>query len=346
MTGRSRAGDAFQVVMSLSVQGSSVYDAPGGRGVLVRDGRIASLSADTPPDTRQVRLERGLIAPGFVEPHLHLDKAFLLDRLPPSIGSLQAAIVATAALKRQFTREDILQRAEHVLRLALGHGTLYARVHAEIDPVLRLTSLEAMLELRERWRERIQLQVVAFPQDGIFCQPGTLELLSEGLRMGADVIGGCPYVDPDPAAHVDAVFAMARRFGVPADFHIDFADDASQPIVSPYVAERTIAEGMQGRVVLGHVTALGSLPLDKAKRIAEQMAEARLHVVSLPATDLHMGGRGDATRVRRGLTPAKLLLRAGVNVAIASNNVCNAFTPYGNADPLEIAQLMMVGAHL
>lgn len=331
---------------SLLLKAAAVYNAPDANAVLVQNGRIAEIGRDlAAPDARRIELENGLVAPGFVEPHLHLDKAFLLDRLPPRIGSVQEAISTTAALKRGFTRQDILERAERVLRLALRHGTLYARVHAEVDPVLKLTSLEAMLELRERWRERIRLEVAAFPQDGIFCQPGTLELLREALRLGAEVIGGVPYVDPDPRQHVDAVFGLAREFGVPADFHLDFSDDPSR-LNSPYVCERTIAEGMQGRVVVGHMTSLGALPPEELAPLVERIAEAGLHVIVLPATDLNLGGRGDRSNVRRGLAPVKQLLGAGVNVAIASNNVRNAFTPFGNADPLEIAQLLVVGAHM
>jgi cytosine deaminase len=286
-----------------------------------------------------------LLGPGFVEPHLHLDKAFLMDRLPGRIGSVQEAIAVTAALKCGFTRADILERAERTLRLALRHGTLAARVHAEVDPVLRLTSVEAALELRQRWRETIALQVVAFPQDGIQRQPGTEDLLREALRLGADVIGGVPYVDPDHHAHVETVLDLAREFDRPADFHVDFSDDPSVLDVG-YIADRVLECGLTGRVAVGHVTALGALEPAAAEPLIERIARAELSVLVLPATDLHLGGRGDSHNVRRGLAPVKKLLGAGVNVAYGSNNVRNAFTPFGNADPLEVGLLLMVGAHL
>jgi cytosine deaminase len=268
-----------------------------------------------------------------------------MDRLPGRIGSVREAIAVTAALKRGFTWADILERAERTLRLALRHGTLAARVHAEVDPLLGLTSVEAALELRDRWRDTIRLQVVAFPQDGIQSLPGMEDLLREALRLGGDVIGGVPYVDPDPHAHVETVLRLACEFDRPADLHVDFSDDPSALTVG-YIADRTVETGLVGRVAVGHVTALGALEPAAAEAVVERIARADLSVLVLPATDLHLGGRGDSHNVRRGLAPVKKLLAAGVNVAYSSNNVRNAFTPFGNADPLEIGLLLMVGAHL
>ena len=314
--------------------------------VLAADGRLARIGrGPRPAGARTIEGRGRLLGPGFVEPHLHLDKAFLLDRLPGPIGSVQQAIAVTAALKRGFTRADILGRAERTLRLALRHGTLAARVHAEVDPVLGLTSLEAALELRQRWRDLVEIQVAAFPQDGIQRQPGAEALLREALRLGADVIGGVPYVDPDRQAHVETVLALAQEFDRPADFHLDFSDDPRDRDVG-YVAERVEQLGLHGRVAVGHVTALGALAPVEADPLIERIARAGLSVLVLPATDLHLGGRGDSHNLRRGLAPVRKLLAAGVNVAYGSNNVRNAFTPFGNADPFEVGLLLMVGAHL
>ena len=317
------------------------------RDVLIEAGRIARIApAGMAADGAEVFEGDGrLIGPGFVEPHLHLDKALLMNRLPWPIRSVREAIAATAALKRQFSRQDILERAERTLRMALRHGTLAARVHAEVDPVLELKSVEAALELRERWRQHIQLQVVAFPQDGIQRLPGTEDLLREALRMGAEVIGGVPYVDPDHHAHVETVLELAEAHGVPADFHVDFSDDPSTLNVA-YIARRTIERGLFGRVAVGHATALAALEPRVLEPLLALIAEAGISVLVLPATDLHLGGRGDAYNTRRGLAPVQRLRAAGVNVAASSNNVRNAFTPFGNADPLEIGLLLMAGAHL
>ena len=328
---------------------------PGGVGptdLLLRDGRIfayGSAAWDAEPGAERLGGGGRLLAPAFVEAHLHLEKALLLDRLPGEIGSVSEAIAATAALKRGFTRDDMRARAEQVLRMARRHGTLHVRAHVEVDPILGLSALETVLSQRESLAGLMTIQVVAFPQEGLQKSPGTEELLGEALCLGADALGGAPYVDPDPVAHLDTLFRLALAAGVPLDLHADFSDDPpTDPpgLTARYVAERTLAEGYLGRVVLGHATALGALPPDLLRPLADQLARADISVVTLPATDLYLGGRGDTHNVRRALAPIRALRDAGVNVAYASNNVRNAFTPFGNADLLEIGQLLMAAGHL
>ena len=328
---------------------------PGGVGptdLLIRDGRIFAYgSAVREAASNAERIGGGgrLLAPAFVEAHLHVEKALLLDRLPGEVRSMGEAIAATAALKRGFTRDDMRARAEQLLRMARRHGTLYVRAHVEVDPILGLSALEVALELRDTLTGLMTVQVVAFPQEGLQKSPGTEELLREALRLGADVLGGAPYVDPDPIAHLDSLFRLALEAGVPLDLHADFSDDPPPDppgLTARYVAERALAEGYVGRVVLGHATALGALPPDDVQPIAELLARADVSVVTLPATDLYLGGRTDTHNVRRALAPIQALRRAGVNLAYASNNVRNAFTPFGNADPLEVGLLMLAAGHL
>jgi cytosine/creatinine deaminase len=320
--------------------------------LLIRDGRIFAYgSAAREAEATAERIGGGgrLLAPAFVEAHLHVEKALLLDRLPGEVRSVSEAIAATAALKRGFTRDDMRARAEQLLRMARRHGTLYVRTQVEVDPILGLSALEVALELRDRLAGLMTLQIVAFPQEGLQKSPGTEELLREALRLGADALGGVPYVDPDPIAHLDTLFRLALAAGAPLDLHADFSDEppADPPgLTARYAAERALAEGYVGRVVLGHATALGALRPDLLLPLAEGLARADVSVVTLPTTDLYLGGRGDTHNVRRGLAPIQALREAGVNVAYASNNVRNAFTPFGNADPLENGLLLMAGGHL
>jgi cytosine deaminase len=325
---------------------------PAPTDLLIRDGRIyayGSALRDAEPDAEIIGGGGRLLAPAFVEAHLHIEKALLLDRLPGEARSVGEAIAATAALKRGFTRDDMRERAEALLRMARRHGTLYVRAHVEVDPILGLSALEVALELRERLAGLMTLQVAAFPQEGIQKAPGTEQLLREALTLGADVLGGAPYVDPDPLAHLDTLFKLATAAGVPLDLHADFSDDppADPPgLTARHAAERALAEGYVGRVVLGHATALGALPPAELQPLAELLARADVSVVTLPATDLYLGGRADTVNIRRALAPVRALRQAGVNVAYASNNVRNAFTPFGNADPLEVGLLLMAGGHL
>jgi cytosine deaminase len=337
----------------LILEGVHLPDGTGPTDVLLRDGRIAVIGPAAHPAAEPTaeRIVGGgrLLAPAFVEAHLHIEKALLLDLLPGAVCSVADAISATAALKRGFTRDTMHARAEAVLRMARRHGTLYVRAHVEVDPILGLSALETALALREQLAGLMTLQVVAFPQEGIQKSPGTEDLLREALRLGADALGGAPYVDPDPVANLDTLFRLALEFGVPLDLHADFADDVPPTppgLTARHAAERALAEGYVGRVALGHATALGALPPAELGPLAALLARADVSVVTLPATDLYLGGRRDAYNVRRALAPVAALRAAGVNVAYASNNVRNAFTPFGNADPLEVGLLLMAGGHL
>src|SRR5919206_325273 len=159
------------------------------------------------------------------------------------------------------------------------------------------------------------------------------------------VLRGCPYNEPsweDTRRHIDLVFELAQRFDVPVDMHADFADDAGDQryAAAGYIAEKAIELGWQGRVSLGHVTSLASLTREEAMPVVERLRDAQVTIVTLPATDLYLGGRGDERNQRRGLTPVHLLRDSGVNVTFSSNNVRNAFTPFGKADMLQIGNLL------
>jgi cytosine deaminase len=285
------------------------------------------------------------VTPGLVDTHIHLDKALLSDRTPSVEGTLQEAIRITGEAKRRFTVEDIRARARAVLDMAVRHGTTAMRSHVEVDPIVELRGLEALLPLKAEYAPALDLQLCAFAQEGILQAPGTEALLAEALRRGADVIGGCPYNDSDPFAQIDLVFRLAREFGVDADFHVDFFDEPEH-LHLRYIAEQTVRHGWQGRVALGHCTELAALAPPDLAPIADLLAEAGVAVITLPATDLYLMGRKDTHRVRRGLAPVKRLLAAGVTVAAATNNVRNAFTPVGNANLALMGFLLTVGAHM
>jgi cytosine deaminase len=313
----------------------------------VKDGKIAYVetSGSAPPAGEVVEAGGRVLLEGLVESHIHLDKAHLLDQMSGEAGSLADAIRITASLKHGYTREDIMRRSEKVLRNALAAGVTHIRCQAEIDPILGLTSLETMLELKRKWEHAFTLQIVAFPQEGIFQAPGTAELMRRALSMGADAVGGIPYNDADANEHLDFVFALAEEFGKPVDLHVDFSDDPNQRDILK-IARRTLDYGMQGNVTVAHLTSLGSVPEDEAREIARVIADAGITVITLPMTDLYLNGRGDKERVRRGLTPVRLLREEGVRVITGSNNIRNAFTPYGRGDPFDAARLLAQTAHM
>jgi len=297
------------------------------------------------PYRQLIDADERVAIPGLLEPHIHLDKALLERRMPNRSGTLQEAIRVTGILKQNQFRTDVLQRSRQVLDMALLKGTVALRCHPDVDPIQGLIGVETSLELRSEYVNLLDLQIVAFPQEGLLKSPGTIELMEEALRMGCDVVGGCPYNEhtwEDTKAHIDMVFCLAQRFDKPIDMHADFADDSSDRrfTAASYIAEKTLATGYEGRVSLGHMTSLASLLPSEAGSTIDLIRRAKIHIVTLPATDLYLGGRSDANNPRRALTPIRALRAAGVNVTYSSNNIQNAFTPFGVADPLQIGLLL------
>jgi cytosine/creatinine deaminase len=286
-----------------------------------------------------------LVTPGLVEAHMHLDKALLLDRVSGSAETAADAIRLTGLAKRDFTADDIGARARRVLDLAVAAGTTAMRAHVEVDPIVGLMGMETMLALKREYAPAVDLQLCAFAQEGILQAPPTESLLRHALEMGADLVGGCPYNDTDASRHIEIVFALAAEFEVDADFHVDFTDEPEHLHVREIIRQ-TIRAGWQGRVAVGHLTELAALPAAEQAAVIAALAGARIGVISLPLTDLYLMGRRDERNVRRGLTPIRRLLEAGVPVALASNNVRNPFTPIGTADPAHLTFVGAVAAHM
>ena len=318
----------------------------------IDDGHIREIcSQSTAEADETIECAGRVVIPGLIESHMHLDKALLDKEEPNRDGTLAGAISVTGALKSRFTPDAVAARARQVIDQAIINGTSLIRAHPDVDPIIGLLGVEVLLELRDEYRGRIDLQIVAFPQEGILKAPGTIDLMREALRRGADVVGGCTYNEADVAdchRHIDMVFDLAEEFGVRVDMHADFADDASDPRfgLAARIAEVTAARGMAGRVAVGHMTSLAGLPAGERRAVLADLAAAGVAVVPLPATDIHLGGRTDTHNIRRGVVPVRDLWDAGVQCAFSSNNVRNAFTPYGNADLLDIGLFLAQVSHL
>ena len=316
------------------------------KDVAIKDGKIVAIEANIEGNSaKEINAEGRVLIPGLVESHIHLDKALIADRLPNKSGTLSEAIEVTGKLKPTFTKEDVEERAKRALMLLVKNGTTHIRAHSEFDPSQGFTGFETVMKLKNEFKHVIDIQVVAFPQEGIFKAQGTEEMMYKAMDMGADVVGGIPYNDSPAKEHIDLVFEIAKKYDKPIDFHQDFKDDANG-ITIEYVCEKTIKEGFVGRVSVGHLTSLGALPKDKLNPIIEHISKAGINVMSLPATDLHLGGRKDEYNVRRAVTPVRALRNGGVNVCLATNNIRNAFTPYGNGDLMQIAMLAIPVSHL
>lgn len=332
--------------MDLLIKQARIEDGEELKDVGITAGKIVEIAPSIETVANETIEANGrVLIPGLVESHIHLDKALIADREPNNSGTLQEAIAVTAKLKPTFTEEDIYQRAKQALEMLIVHGTTAVRTHAEFDPAQGFTGFDTIMRLKEEYKDLIDMQVVAFPQEGIFKAPGTDKMMIEAMEKGADVVGGIPYNDAPANEHIDLVFSIAKQFDKDIDLHQDFADEADETSIV-YMCEKTIKEGYHGRVSVGHLTALHAMPPEKLAEVISLMAEAQINVMPLPATDLHLGARNDAYNVRRAVTPIRKLRDGGVNICLGSNNIRNAFTPYGNGDLIQIAMLAVPVAHL
>ena len=304
----------------------------------IEAGRIAAIEPGLAADGRAFDLDGRLVTPGFIETHIHLDKSCILDRCKSDKGDLDEAIEEVANAKKTFTPQDVRERAVRTLEKSILQGTTHMRTHLEVDPVVGLRSLEGILPLIDEYKWAIDLEICVFPQEGLLNNPGTDELMIEGLKGGCKVVGGAPYTDSDPPGQIDRIFEMAREFDVDIDMHLDFGNTA-QGMTIEHVCNRTAEYGYGGRVAVGHVTQMSVLEIPEFERIAKRVADAGVAVTVLPSTDLFLMGRHQDHGVLRGVVPAHKLLRAGVNCSLSSNNVLNPFTPFGDCSLIRMANL-------
>jgi cytosine deaminase len=328
------AKTAFDLIFRQAVTRSSAMAVDIG----VSAGRIAAIAPRLESESREIDVGGRLVLPGFVDSHIHLDKVCLLGRCGHDHGSVGEAIRAVAAMKRDFTVEDVYARGARVLERAILHGTTRMRTHVEIDPRIGLRGFEAIKALKRDYAWAIDLSICVFPQEGLTNDPGTEQLLVAALRDGGDLIGGCPYMDTDPMAQLEKLFDLAQAFDVDVDLHLDFDLDPSWWHLDE-VLRQTERRNYQGRVAIGHASKLSALPPREFDAAAARLARAGVAVTVLPATDLYLMGRDATHNAPRGLTAAHKLVEKGVLCSVATNNVLNPFTPFGDCSLLRMANL-------
>ncbi len=334
--------------MDLIIQNAGLpgHDAPVSIGI--EGGVIVALQPDLAADAPHLdvpwldvpRLDAGgmLVVAGLVETHFHLDKACILDRCHAADGSVAEAIRLTSAAKRSFTPQDVYARGSRVLDRAIGWGTTRMRTHVEVDPGIGMRGFEGVQRLAQDYAWAMDIEICVFPQEGLLNNPGTEALLIEGLRRGARLIGATPYADTNPRGQIDRIFEIARAFDVDIDMHLDMGDTEAGMQVE-HVCRKTEEFGWGGRVAVGHCTQLSVLAPQRFAAVAATLARAGVAVTVLPSTDLYLSGRTHTHAVPRGVAPAHLLREAGVVCSVATNNVLNPFTPYGDANLLRMANL-------
>ncbi len=279
-----------------------------------------------------------LVCAGLIESHIHLDKSRITDRCPLPEGRRVNPVTMVAPLKLGWTAEDVYQRAEKTLHECLVNGTTRMRTQVEIDPGIGLRGFEAVRSLAAEYRWAIDIEICVFPQDGLTNYPGTDELLVEGLKRGARVIGGAPRYDTDHAGQIRRIFELAREYDVDIDIHLDVGNSPAEMDIH-FVCEMTEEYRRAGRVVVGHMAKLSTMPPGRLAVLARRLADVGIAVTVLPATDLYLMGRDQEHNVRRGVADANFLIDQGVNCSLSTNNVLNPATPYGDCSLIRMANL-------
>ncbi len=298
------------------------------------------------PGEEVLDLDGHLLFPAAVEPHAHLDKAFLSERIPNPTGDLMGAIEAMAANRHLTTPSDIERRAERAARLMARNGFCAVRTHVDVTMENGLRSVEALTAVRTTLRDVIDIEIVALTGWPLTGPHGADQqaLLRDAIASGADRVGGCPHLEGTGTAEPTAILLdIAADLGVGVDLHTDETLDPDVDGLSELA--RAVLAGFDLPTSASHCVSLGQREARDQRAIAELVAEARIDVIALPHTNLFLQGRGRAP-MPRGLTAVDALLAAGVNVAAGADNLQDPFNPLGRACPFETAGLMILTAHL
>jgi cytosine deaminase len=336
-------------MLDLIVRRANLPDGRTGIDIAVKDGKIVetgpALGAQA---AREIDATGRLVTPPFIDIHFHMDATLSLGlpRLNTS-GTLLEGIALWGELKPILTQEAVLERALRYCDLAVSQGLLAVRTHVDVCDD-RLLAVEALLEAKKRVAPYLDLQLVAFPQDGYYRSPTAVQNLERALDLGVDVVGGIPHFErtmADGAASVRALCEIAEKRGLLVDMHCDESDDPWSRHIEALTAE-TVRLGMQGRVTGSHLTSMHSFDNYYASKLIALMAEANMRVISNPLINITIQGRHDTYPKRRGMTRVPELKAAGLTVAFGHDCVMDPWYSLGQADMLEVAHMGLHVAQL
>jgi cytosine/creatinine deaminase len=326
--------------MDLIVRNARLADRPAEEplDIGIADGKIAAIARGLAGADETYDADGRLACAGLIETHIHLDKSRIIDRCPPEAERDISPMRRVAAMKPGFTVEDVRLRAERTLVECILNGTTRMRTQVEVDPAIGMRGFEGVQSLIADYKWAIDIEICVFPQDGLTDYPGTDELLIDGLKRGAPVIGGAPRYDTDPAGQIRRIFELAREYDVDIDIHLDVGNTPEAMNIH-LVCELTEQYRRGGRVVVGHMAKLSTMPPHEVAVLARRLADIGIAVTVLPATDLYLMGRDQDHNVRRGIADANFLVEHQVNCSLSSNNVLNPATPYGDCSLIRMANL-------
>ena len=336
--------------MDLIVRQGRLVDRSGLWDIGIRGSRIERIAERIDAAAaEEIDAEGRLVTPTYVNGHVHLDKCNLGDIMRPNrTNSFQECLEITWEHKRSYTVEDIVARASRAIEEGILNGTTVFRVFADVDSIGGLRPLEGIVALREKWRGIVRIETVNFPQEGIIRDPGTFELMEEGMRMGADVVGGLPWhehLDGEARLHIDRCFELAGKFDKDIHMLVDDTDNPNSRSLE-YLAVKTLREGFKGRVSASHCGALAAYDEVHAHKVMALVQEAGISISTNPHISLVAQGRYDKEPIRRGVTRVKQLWRQGVNIFSSQDDVNDPYYPFGRNDQQEVAAYVCHACHM
>jgi cytosine deaminase len=300
----------------------------------VKDGRIVAIARGLGAAREEVQGNGRLVCSGFVETHIHLDKSCILGRCEHTTKrSPHLAMERVSAVKHTMTVEDVIERASGTIEKCISHGATRMRPHCEVDPKIGMRGFEGVKALVDKYKWAIDIELCVMPQEGLTNNPGTDELMVAALRNGAKVVGAAPSYDSDSSAQIRRVFEMAREFDADIDMHVDSGPTAEH-LDTLLVCDLAEKYKWGGRVAVGHVGKLSTMPFKDLDKVARRMADTGVAATVLTATDLYLGGRHTDHNVPRNVLDLNYLTEHGVTCSVASNNILNPFTPFGDGQLL------------
>ena len=336
--------------MDLLVRNARLMSREGHWDVGIDNGRIAAVERNLPEVAgAQIAADGNLVSPTYVNGHVHLDKCNLGDVMRPNkTNSFQECLEITWEHKRSYTVDDIVERASRAIEEGILNGTTIFRAFADVDSIGGIRPLEGILALRDKWKDTVRIEAVDFPQEGIVRDPGTFERMEEGMRLGADVVGGLPWhewSDEDARRHIDLCFDLAKKYDKDIHMLVDDTDNPNSRSLE-YLGIKTLRENFEGRVSASHCGALAAYDEVHAHKVMALVKKAEISISTNSHISLVAQGRYDREPIRRGVTRVKQLRRMGVNLFSSQDDVNDPYYPFGRNDQQEVAAHVCHTCHM
>lgn len=336
--------------MSLVIRNARLRGQEQATDIAIEGERISAVGPNlTVNGTNVIDAAGSLVMPGFFNLHFHADKCLLGEIMRPNVsGTLPEAIAITNDFKRKYDPAEVAARAMRAVENGVMNGTTFFRLFADVGTIGGLRAARGLLLVREKMKNYCDIQVVAFPQEGIVRDAGAAELMEEAIKEGCDIVGGLPwyeYTDDEARQHIDICFGLAKKHDLDIHMLVDDTDDANSRSLE-YLALKTMREGFQGRVAASHCGAMAAYNDVYAAKIVDMVATAGVTISVNAHINLVCSARIDREPKRRGIARVKELLARGANVVTSQDDVNDPYYPFGKPDPLECASMMAHVAQL